>query len=86
MHYNAIPLDVTSDSVGQLNGLQVRDAKSGVERNIAVRGIFYGIGHTPNSDIVAGQVVRSPPSNQRSHLASAAVPRPCSLCGTTDDS
>jgi len=53
---------VTADGAGQLAGLKVRDAASGAERVIAVRGVFYGIGHTPNSDIVAGQVVRSDPT------------------------
>lgn len=79
IHYNAIPIDVTSDSTGQLDGLRVRDAASGAERVIAVRGVFYGIGHTPNSDIVAGQVVRSLHcSFSFSAPVSAVLPRP--LC------
>jgi thioredoxin reductase len=29
---------------------------AGEERDLAVRGLFYGIGHTPNSGLVEGQV------------------------------
>lgn len=34
---------------GGMQGLHLRDAKTGETRDLAVRGIFYGIGHTPNS-------------------------------------
>ncbi len=29
---------------------------AGEERKLEVRGLFYGIGHTPNSDLVKDQV------------------------------
>ena len=29
---------------------------TGEERKLEVRGLFYGIGHTPNSGLVEGQV------------------------------
>ena len=34
----------------------LRGMCAGEERKLQVRGLFYGIGHMPNSGLVAGQV------------------------------
>jgi len=34
----------------------VRNLKSGVSRELAVKGLFIAIGHTPNTQIFAGQL------------------------------
>ncbi|GIL65683.1 hypothetical protein Vafri_19341 [Volvox africanus] len=39
-----------------LEGLKLFDTRTGEKRTLAVKGLFYGIGHTPNSKLVAGQV------------------------------
>jgi thioredoxin reductase (NADPH) len=39
-----------------LQGLHLVDAASGSKRDLAVQGLFYGIGHQPNNKLVAGQV------------------------------
>jgi thioredoxin reductase (NADPH) len=39
-----------------LQGLKLKDIQTGEQRDLPVRGLFYGIGHTPNSSLVAGQV------------------------------
>ncbi|GIM15861.1 hypothetical protein Vretimale_18552, partial [Volvox reticuliferus] len=39
-----------------LEGLKLFDTHTGEKRTLAVKGLFYGIGHTPNSKLVAGQV------------------------------
>jgi thioredoxin reductase (NADPH) len=41
---------------GRLSGLRVRDVDSGVERMLAVTGLFIAIGHDPRSELVRGQV------------------------------
>lgn len=33
-----------------------RRCSAGDERKLEVRGLFYGIGHTPNSSLIEGQV------------------------------
>lgn len=39
-----------------MQGLNLVDTKTGQERQLPVRGLFYGIGHQPNSGFLAGQV------------------------------
>lgn len=41
---------------GGLSGIVVRDTKSGEESERATHGLFYGIGHTPNTAFLEGQV------------------------------
>ena len=36
--------------------LKLRDAMTCEERSLQVRGLFYGIGHSPNSELLRGQV------------------------------
>ncbi|CAI7778904.1 unnamed protein product [Closterium sp. NIES-53] len=56
VHLNTIPVDVVGNDKGQMAGMNVKDAQTGKERIIPVKGLFYGIGHKPNSDLLAGQV------------------------------
>jgi thioredoxin reductase (NADPH) len=39
-----------------LQGLHLVDTSTGAKRDLPVHGMFYGIGHQPNSKLVAGQV------------------------------
>lgn len=39
-----------------LQGIQLRDSLSGTLEELAVKGLFYAIGHTPNTRLVAGQL------------------------------
>ena len=41
---------------GFLSGLKLRDTATGDERKLAVKGLFYGIGHSPNSGFFSEQV------------------------------
>ena len=48
-----------SDAFGSddwLAGIQLRDRNSGEQRQLAVRGLFYAIGHTPNTRLLQGQL------------------------------
>lgn len=49
-------MDIESDDKGQMVGLKLRDAMTCEERSLQVRGLFYGIGHSPNSELLRGQV------------------------------
>jgi len=51
------------DALGQddwLSGLRIRDRRDGSSRDLAVRGLFYAIGHTPNTRLVQGQLPLDP--------------------------
>lgn len=40
----------------EINGVILIDKKTNLETRIPLKGLFYGIGHTPNSDFLNGQV------------------------------
>lgn len=54
VHYNTGVDDAYGDAV--LGGLKIKDVASGAVSDLPVAGLFYGIGHTPNSGLVKDQV------------------------------
>ena len=54
VHWNTEVSDVQGDD--WLNSLQLRRRDSGVDQQLAVRGMFYAIGHTPNTELVRNQL------------------------------
>jgi thioredoxin reductase (NADPH) len=55
VHWNTEPLDVFGEN-GRMTGVRVRDTKTGEERDLHVKGLFYAIGHTPNTSLFKGQL------------------------------
>jgi thioredoxin reductase (NADPH) len=49
-------MDVVSNDKGQMSGIQLKRVDTGEESVLEVKGLFYGIGHTPNSQILQGQI------------------------------
>jgi len=49
-------VDVVSNLKGQMSGVLIRKTDTGEESVLEARGLFYGIGHTPNSQLLEGQV------------------------------
>lgn len=49
---------VIEDAIGDnfLEGIKVRNLKTGTLEEIKVKGLFYAIGHKPNTDFLKGQV------------------------------
>jgi len=54
VHFNTNVEDATGNGV--LSGLHLVNSKTGEKSTLDVAGMFYGIGHTPNSKLVAAQV------------------------------
>lgn len=54
VHWNTEPVDVYGN--GKLEGIRVRDTETGTESNLPVNGLFYAIGHTPNTGLFQGQL------------------------------
>src|SRR6476661_114914 len=52
---DAVVDDVLGDATG-VTGVRVRKLKSGELEDIAARGFFVAIGHTPNTELFAGQL------------------------------
>jgi thioredoxin reductase (NADPH) len=49
-------LDEALGDASGVTGIRVRNLKSGASRELAVKGLFIAIGHTPNTQIFTGQL------------------------------
>jgi len=47
--------EVLGDNSG-VTGMRIKHTQTGATRDIALKGVFIAIGHTPNTDIFAGQL------------------------------
>ncbi|XP_020600305.1 thioredoxin reductase NTRC [Phalaenopsis equestris] len=56
LHFNTEVVDVVSNSKGQMSGVLIKRVDTGEESVLDAKGLFYGIGHSPNSQILEGQV------------------------------
>ena len=54
VHWNSEVVDVNGN--GWMEGLTLRDRSTGDEASLAAKGLFYAIGHTPNTDLVKEQL------------------------------
>lgn len=52
--WNTQPVEALGEE--KLTGVRVKDSKTGAERVIPAAGLFYAIGHTPNTAFLAGQI------------------------------
>lgn len=55
VHWNTEPVDVFGTQ-GRMEGLKIRNNKTGETSELPVRGLFYAIGHKPNTDLFKGQL------------------------------
>ncbi|OIV92315.1 hypothetical protein TanjilG_10525 [Lupinus angustifolius] len=56
VHFNTEAVDLVSNTNGQMSGILIRKVDTGEESVLDVKGLFYGIGHSPNSQLLEGQV------------------------------
>ena len=52
--FNTVPVEVLGDKI--VTGLKVKSTATGVESVLPVGGLFYAIGHVPNTSFLKGQV------------------------------
>jgi thioredoxin reductase (NADPH) len=55
VHWHTEPVDVFGSN-GYLEGLKIRNTETGKITDLAVKGLFYAIGHTPNTTLFEGQL------------------------------
>jgi thioredoxin reductase (NADPH) len=48
--------DILDDGKGEVTGMRLRDAKTGVVNQVPVSGVFVAIGHTPNTSLFRDQL------------------------------
>jgi len=56
IHWNTEAVDVYGQEGGFLEGVTVFNNKTGEQSDIPARGLFYAIGHTPNTQLFQGQL------------------------------
>ena len=59
MVWNSIPKEIVGEQKGfakAVTGIVVTDSVTGAEKRIDVDGVFVAIGHTPNTEVFAGQI------------------------------
>jgi thioredoxin reductase (NADPH) len=61
--WNTVVAGIKTDQ-GHITALQLRDVKTGEERELAVQGLFLAIGHIPNTEWLEGQL----PANEQGYL------------------
>ncbi|MBN2195132.1 MAG: thioredoxin-disulfide reductase [Polyangiaceae bacterium] len=54
--YSHVVTEVLDVSQGKVTAVQVKDLKTGIERQLACAALFVAIGHTPLTDLVKGQL------------------------------
>lgn len=58
VHWHTEALDVYGN--GQLGGIKIKNTQTGEQQDLPVQGLFYAIGHTPNTQIFQGQLELDP--------------------------
>ncbi len=54
VHWNTEAVDIYGD--GHMEGVKVRNTKTGEESLLHAKGLFYAIGHKPNTSLFEGQI------------------------------
>lgn len=56
VHWQTDVLDVFGQEGGTMTGVKLRHSQTGEESELAAKGLFYAIGHTPNTSLFQGQI------------------------------
>lgn len=56
VHWNTEAVDVLGVPGSKMDGIRIKNVKTGEESDLPVKGLFYAIGHTPNTEIFKGQI------------------------------
>ncbi|MEG4409216.1 thioredoxin-disulfide reductase [Microcoleus sp. MON2_D5] len=56
VHWNTEAVDILGEAGGKMDGVRLRNIVTGAESDLLVKGLFYAIGHTPNTQLFQGQL------------------------------
>ena len=65
--FNSEIIDIHDAEKGSVTGVRIRDTKSGAEREMAIDGVFMGIGHRPNTALFEGKLDLHPNGYIKTH-------------------
>ncbi|GAC1458510.1 MAG: thioredoxin-disulfide reductase [Chamaesiphon sp.] len=55
IHWHTQPVDVFGED-NHMKGIKIQNTQTGEESELSVKGLFYAIGHTPNTSLFKGQL------------------------------
>jgi thioredoxin reductase (NADPH) len=74
-HWSRVPVGFLLDADGRLRGLRLRSTKgAAAEEELACDGVFYAIGHTPNTDMLGDALPRDPQGYLTGHGVLTSIP------------
>ncbi|WP_445172103.1 thioredoxin-disulfide reductase [Microcoleus sp.] len=56
VYWNTEAVDILGEAGGKMDGVRLRNIETGAESDLLVKGLFYAIGHTPNTQLFQGQL------------------------------
>jgi thioredoxin reductase (NADPH) len=56
VHWNTEAVDILGEPGGKMDGVKIRNIETSAESDLLVKGLFYAIGHTPNTQLFQGQL------------------------------
>ena len=74
--YEAVVEEVADVAKGEVTGARLRSLKTDERMEVSITGLFVAIGHTPNADLVAGQLELHPNGYIRTKPGSTATSVP----------
>ena len=83
--WNAEVDDILSEANGTVRAILLRNNKTGLMKELAVEGVFVAIGHTPNTQLFAGQVDMTPAGYIVTHAGTRTSVPGVFACGDVQD-
>jgi len=65
--WNTEVAEIHDTAKGTVTGVRLRDVTNGAERDMAIDGVFMGIGHQPNTELFKGQLELHPNGYIKTH-------------------
>lgn len=85
VEWNSEVVDVLDAATGAVNGIVLKNAKTGVQKTVPVDGVFIAIGHTPNTSLFAGQLDADAAGYLLTHGGSRTSVEGVFACGDVQD-
>lgn len=83
--WNAEVDDILSEANGTVRAVLLRNNKTGAMKELPVEGVFVAIGHTPNTQLFAGQIDMTPAGYIVTHAGTRTSVPGVFACGDVQD-
>jgi thioredoxin reductase (NADPH) len=83
--WNAEVDDILAEANGTVRAISLRNNKTGATKELPVEGVFVAIGHTPNTQLFAGQLDTTPAGYIVTHAGTRTSVPGVFACGDVQD-